>query len=82
MLFSLSQRIVICCYIEVKMIALDFVQWGCERILKTARMLMLKVCNEKRFQLCSDKCIYIISKLTIIFGIVKIYRWLSLIELK
>ena len=39
------------------MIALDFVQWGCERILKK-KMLTLEVCFEKRFQLYSDKSIY------------------------
>ena len=39
------------------MIALDFVRWGCERILKKERW-RLKLCIEKRVQLCSDKRIY------------------------
>ena len=39
------------------------------------RTLTLKLCIDKRFQLYSDKHIYNISKLTIIFGIVKIYWW-------
>ena len=34
-LFFLSQSIVICCQIEVP--ALDFVRWGCERILEKGR---------------------------------------------
>ena len=57
------------------MIASDLVQWGCEQILKKERWRLKYVLKKDSMQLGSDKSIYKISKLTIIFGFVEIYWW-------